>query len=119
MRPDRGQFPAASAERPTAQMFLKVTRVVILELRVVDALGIHHAGHLLEGEDEVNLGANAFAHGLELLGGAGPHEDDLGLGMLHANHASRQGHGRESHRDGLGILRKLHLCHDQPGGAAV
>ena len=39
--------------------------------------------------------------------------------MLHANHASRQGHGRERHRDGLGILRKLHLRHDRPGGTTA
>ena len=97
---------------------VEVALVVVGQREVVDLLGLHHARHLLEGEHEVHLAPDGLAHGLELLGGAGPHEDDLGVGVLGANHARRERHGREGHGDAVGVLGELLLGHDRPRRAA-
>ena len=34
---------------------VKVALVVVLKLQIIDALGVQHTCHLLEGEHEVNL----------------------------------------------------------------
>ena len=97
---------------------VEVALVVVGQREVVDLLGLHHARHLLEGEHEVHLAPDGLAHGLELLGRAGPHEDDLSVGVLGANHARRERHGREGHRDAVSVLGELLLGHDRPRRAA-
>ena len=84
----------------------------------VHFLGLEHALQFLEGQNEVDVGTDTAAAGLQLLGGAGTNEGDLSLGMLHLQHTGGQNHGRHSHGDVHSQLGELLLGHDRPCGAA-
>ena len=112
-----GHAAAHGEAAPVGRGIVDAVRV-LLDGGQIHMLGRKDPRHLLKGEHEVHLAAHALAHGLQLLGRAGPDEHHLGVGMLVLDEAGGEGHGGEGHGDAVGVVGVELLGHDRPRRAA-
>ena len=114
-----GHAPAHGEAPAHAGALVHLVLRVGPELGEVDVRRVEDAQHLLEGQDEVHVGADGPAVGLQLLGGAGPDEDHPGVRVVLLHHPGGNDHGGQGHGDIVGELGVEFLGHDAPGGAAA
>ncbi len=115
-----GGHASAHGEAPAhAGALVHLVLGIGLELGEVDVRRVEDAQHLLKGEDEVHVGADGPPVGLQLLGGAGPDEDHLGVRVVLLHHPGGDDHGGQGHGDVIRELGVELFRHDAPGGAAA
>ena len=90
----------------------------ILQGFEIHVLRLEHALQFLKGQHKVHVGADVLPDGLQLLGGAGADEDNLGLRLLPLHHPGGVYHGGQGHGDVLGLGGEELVHHGVPGRAA-